>query len=101
LGVKYTHADSVIAHIQENGLQLDWILETHIHADHLTGSFAFLRLLFSLPILTRTCEASQHFKAKFPQAKIAMGKEVIAVQKTWKAFFNLSDEEFTPGALQT
>jgi glyoxylase-like metal-dependent hydrolase (beta-lactamase superfamily II) len=32
-------ADRVIAYIRENGLENEWILETHIHADHITGAF--------------------------------------------------------------
>ena len=31
-------ADAVIAFVQENGLEVDWILETHVHADHLTAA---------------------------------------------------------------
>jgi glyoxylase-like metal-dependent hydrolase (beta-lactamase superfamily II) len=33
-----TSADQVISHIQESHLHLTWILETHIHADHLTAA---------------------------------------------------------------
>lgn len=32
-------ADQVIAYIKENNLQNEWILETHIHADHITAAF--------------------------------------------------------------
>ena len=31
-------ADKLIAHIQENGLSLEWIIETHVHADHLSAA---------------------------------------------------------------
>ncbi|MFK8011812.1 MAG: MBL fold metallo-hydrolase [Marinicellaceae bacterium] len=31
--------DKVIAFIKNNGLKNEWILETHIHADHITGAF--------------------------------------------------------------
>ena len=31
-------ADEPLAFIRSNGLKVDWILETHIHADHLTGA---------------------------------------------------------------
>ncbi|MEM7442430.1 MAG: MBL fold metallo-hydrolase [Pseudomonadota bacterium] len=34
----YEHADEVIAHIKSNGLQLEWLIETHVHADHLSGA---------------------------------------------------------------
>ncbi|MGI9507181.1 MAG: MBL fold metallo-hydrolase, partial [Geminicoccaceae bacterium] len=32
------HADEIIAHIDERGLELAWMIETHAHADHLSGS---------------------------------------------------------------
>ncbi|MEO0362214.1 MAG: MBL fold metallo-hydrolase, partial [Pseudomonadota bacterium] len=32
------HADKVVAHIEAKGLTLDWILETHVHADHLSAA---------------------------------------------------------------
>ena len=31
-------ADTIIAHIEANGLSLEWIIETHVHADHLSGA---------------------------------------------------------------
>jgi len=31
-------ADEIIAYIREHGLSLEWILETHVHADHLSGA---------------------------------------------------------------
>ncbi|MCC6008700.1 MAG: MBL fold metallo-hydrolase [Rhodobacteraceae bacterium] len=31
-------ADKVIAFVQENGLEVEWILETHVHADHLSAA---------------------------------------------------------------
>lgn len=31
-------ADSMIAHIEDLGLDLEWIIETHVHADHLSGA---------------------------------------------------------------
>jgi glyoxylase-like metal-dependent hydrolase (beta-lactamase superfamily II) len=33
------NADNVIAYIKDNGLENEWLLETHIHADHITGAF--------------------------------------------------------------
>lgn len=34
-----TNADKVIAYIKGKGLTNQWLLETHIHADHITGAF--------------------------------------------------------------
>jgi glyoxylase-like metal-dependent hydrolase (beta-lactamase superfamily II) len=31
-------ADRVIDFVKKKGLEVQWVLETHIHADHLTGS---------------------------------------------------------------
>ena len=35
---KTTNADLIVNYIQENSLSVEWILETHVHADHLTAS---------------------------------------------------------------
>lgn len=34
----YRSADRLIAHICDNGLELEWLIETHAHADHLSGA---------------------------------------------------------------
>src|SRR5690606_41712808 len=31
-------ADEIVAYVQEQGLTVDWILETHAHADHLSAA---------------------------------------------------------------
>lgn len=38
-------SDRVIAHIRAHGLKLAWILETHAHADHLSGAKYLQRVL--------------------------------------------------------
>ncbi len=63
-------ADAVIEYVNDHGLTVDWILETHVHADHLSGA-PYLRERLG--------------------GKIAIGKDVMAVQGTFKGVFNLAD----------
>jgi len=63
-------ADQIIEYIGERGLQVDWILETHVHADHLSGA----------PYLKEEVGG-----------KTAIGKAVSIVQNTFKGVFNLED----------
>ena len=65
-----TSADKVIAHVNDNDLGVDWILETHVHADHLSGA--------------------PYIREKLG-GKAAIGKDVTAVQATFKGVFNLKD----------
>ncbi len=64
-------ADKVIAFIKSRGLKLEWILETHAHADHLTAAI-FLKDTLG--------------------GKIAIGEQVTKVQSVFKGIFNLGDE---------
>src|SRR6056300_1012202 len=36
--ITYDHADELIAYIEKNDLKLEWIIETHVHADHLSAA---------------------------------------------------------------
>jgi glyoxylase-like metal-dependent hydrolase (beta-lactamase superfamily II) len=36
--ISYGAANRVIAHIRDHGLRLEWLIETHVHADHLSGA---------------------------------------------------------------
>ena len=36
--ITYDHADQIIQHIRDNDLQLEWLIETHVHADHLSAA---------------------------------------------------------------
>ena len=65
-----TSADEVVAFVQDNKLGVDWILETHVHADHLSGA----------PYIRETLGG-----------KAAIGKDVTTVQETFKGVFNLKD----------
>ena len=69
-------ADAVAAFVADNGLTVDWILETHVHADHLSAA----------PYL-----------GKKLGGRIAIGRNVAAVQETFKGVFNI-DELATDGS---
>jgi glyoxylase-like metal-dependent hydrolase (beta-lactamase superfamily II) len=36
--IAYVNADRIIGHIRDRGLELEWIIETHAHADHLSAA---------------------------------------------------------------
>jgi glyoxylase-like metal-dependent hydrolase (beta-lactamase superfamily II) len=36
--IAYQSADAIIAFIKGHGLQLEWLIETHVHADHLSAA---------------------------------------------------------------
>jgi len=70
-----THsADKLIAFIRERRLSVEWILETHAHADHLSSA--------------------DYLKHQVG-GKTGIGEHIPAVQKTFKKIFNLGDE-FVP-----
>lgn len=66
-------ADQMIAYIQAHDLKVEWILETHIHADHLT--------------------AAQYLKAQLG-GKIAMSEKINLVQETFGAIYHLDMKRF-------
>lgn len=70
-------ADEVIAFLQDESLNLEFILETHAHADHLSGS--------------------QILKKAFPAAKLAVGARIVEVQALFKEVFDLPDAFATDG----
>ena len=71
-------ADRLLAYVRDKGLQVDWILETHAHADHLSG-------------------------ARYVQGQvggqIAIGENIRAVQATFKKLYNL-ERSFLPDGSQ-
>ncbi|WP_037546292.1 MBL fold metallo-hydrolase [Stappia stellulata] len=36
--ISFESADRIVAHVRENGLTVDWLIETHVHADHLSAA---------------------------------------------------------------
>lgn len=62
-------AMEVLRFVKELNLNVHYILETHAHADHISGS--------------------QVLKQHLPQAKVGIGARITEVQKLFKNFFNL------------
>jgi glyoxylase-like metal-dependent hydrolase (beta-lactamase superfamily II) len=73
-----TSADKVIDYVKANDLKVEWILETHAHADHLSAA----------PYLKRRLGG-----------RIAIGNQITRVQKVFKGLFNL-EPEFQPNGSQ-
>lgn len=77
----HTHtesADRVLAYVRENDVQLDWILETHAHADHLS---------------------SAHYLKKHLGGRIAIGEHIRQVQTVFRRLFNF-ERSFLPDGSQ-
>lgn len=70
-------ADAIIAFVREHGLTVDWILETHAHADHLS----------SAPCVQAAVGG-----------KIAIGQGIRQVQRTFRDVFNLGPEFAVDGS---
>ena len=61
-------AERMIAHVREQGLDVQWILETHVHADHLS--------------------AGHYLRAQLG-GRLAIGEQVRTVQDTFATLFNV------------
>jgi glyoxylase-like metal-dependent hydrolase (beta-lactamase superfamily II) len=59
--------DRVLAHVAAEGLRVDWILETHAHADHLS--------------------AARHVRDRVG-GRIGIGRQIVEVQATFARLFN-------------
>lgn len=59
-------ADRIVDFVRENGLSVEWILETHVHADHLSAApFLKSRLGGRVGIGARITDVQRHFKRVF------------------------------------
>ncbi len=65
--ITFDHADELIAHVKDNGLELAWQIETHVHADHLS--------------------AAPYIQEKLG-GKIGIGANITIVQETFGKIFN-------------
>lgn len=69
--ITYGHADEIIAFITAKGWRLDWLIETHVHADHLS--------------------AAPYIQDKLG-GKIGIGEKITLVQETFGKIFNEGTE---------
>ncbi len=69
--ITYESADEIIAFIEKNGLDLQWIIETHVHADHLS--------------------AAPYIQQKLG-GKLGIGEKITVVQDTFGKVFNEGTE---------
>ncbi|SEQ54370.1 Glyoxylase, beta-lactamase superfamily II [Loktanella sp. DSM 29012] len=69
--ITYDHADAMIARVQQMGCRLEWIIETHVHADHLS--------------------AAPYIQERLG-GKIGIGSKIMVVQDTFGKVFNEGTE---------
>lgn len=69
--ITYAHADAIIDYIRKNELKLEWIIETHVHADHLSAA----------PYIQQALGG-----------KIGIGEKIMVVQETFGKIFNEGTE---------
>ncbi|WKN21593.1 MBL fold metallo-hydrolase [Azotobacter vinelandii] len=69
-------ADRLIAHVRERELSVQWILETHVHADHLSAG---------------------HYLKERLGGRLAIGDRITMVQDTFGKLFNAEPEFATDG----
>ncbi|MFZ3584352.1 MBL fold metallo-hydrolase [Loktanella sp. DJP18] len=69
--ITYDHADAMIAFVRDNGLTLEWQIETHVHADHLSAA----------PYIQDALGG-----------KIGIGDKIMVVQETFGKIFNEGTE---------
>jgi glyoxylase-like metal-dependent hydrolase (beta-lactamase superfamily II) len=69
--IAYQGADKIIEHIRANGWTLEWLIETHVHADHLS--------------------AAPYIQSKLG-GKLGIGDQICVVQDTFGKIFNEGTE---------
>ncbi|MBL9046754.1 MAG: MBL fold metallo-hydrolase [Tabrizicola sp.] len=69
--ITYENADEIIAFIKAQGLRLEWLIETHVHADHLSAA----------PYIQKALGG-----------KIGIGQAITVVQDTFGKIFNEGTE---------
>lgn len=69
--ITFEHADTIIAYIKKHNLELEWLIETHVHADHLS--------------------AAPYIQSQLG-GKIGIGDQITVVQDTFGKVFNEGTE---------
>ena len=69
-GTATFNADQILEHIEANGLTVQWILDTHPHADHFSAA---------------------HYLSSMTGASTAIGSHIVDVQMLWKKLYNWPD----------
>jgi glyoxylase-like metal-dependent hydrolase (beta-lactamase superfamily II) len=69
--ISYEHADEIIRFVTERGLKVEWLIETHVHADHLS--------------------AAPYIQQKLG-GKLGIGRNITVVQETFGKVFNEGTE---------
>ncbi len=75
--ITFDHADALIRQIERQGLKLEWIIETHVHADHLS--------------------AAPYIQGKLG-GKIGVGSKITVVQDVFGKVFNEGTEFHRDGS---
>ncbi|MGQ4661516.1 MBL fold metallo-hydrolase [Lysobacter sp. F6437] len=76
--VSTASAEAVLDHVHERSLDVQWILETHAHADHLS--------------------AGDWLRRQLPGARLAIGDGIRTVQREFAPVFNLGTDFATDGS---
>lgn len=69
--IAFEHADRMINYVRAHGLSVEWVIETHVHADHLSGA--------------------PYIQEKLG-GQLAIGADIVAVQETFGKIFNEGTE---------
>jgi glyoxylase-like metal-dependent hydrolase (beta-lactamase superfamily II) len=69
--ISYGHADAIIEHVRKNGWTVEWLIETHAHADHLS--------------------AAPYIQGKLG-GKLGIGEHITTVQEVFGKVFNEGTE---------
>ena len=70
-GISFEGADEIIAHVQKHKLKVEWLIETHVHADHLS--------------------AAPYIQEKLG-GKLGIGSNIVKVQEMFGRIFNAGSD---------